>query len=296
MKLAESCLKVGFFDLLGCSFQLSGRLSAESELYPKSSFIGIDLNPIAVQLPEFMVSPPPPNVVWQPDLHFEINVWSRFNIRVKRLIRALEKSPFSLPPHHYTEDPNQVLSGDARVAVICDDALTTLNRFASNSVDLILTDPPHGDRVPYLELSQMWNAVLGHQVNFEHKIVVSNAKDRHKGLDQYETDMHTFLNTAADLLKKGGFLVILFNARDSDDWQYLYSFSHTDSTGNSIEYLGHFPVPYSARSVVQDSRDGSLKDDLAIVSRKGGLSRGRVQCLQSLEGWSSAFPTEARKD
>jgi hypothetical protein len=29
MKLAANCLKVGFFDHLGCSFQLSGRLLAK---------------------------------------------------------------------------------------------------------------------------------------------------------------------------------------------------------------------------------------------------------------------------
>lgn len=236
---------------------------------------------------------------WRPDLHFEINVWSRFNIRAKRLIRALEKSPFSLPVHQYTQDPSQVLNGDARIAVACDDALAALSRFASNSVDLILTDPPHGDRVPYLELSEMWNAVLGHEVNFQREIVVSNASDRQKGLHQYQADMNSFLNTAADLLKTGGFLVILFNARKSDDWQYLLSFSHESPTTNSLQYLGYFPVPYSARSVVQDSREGSLKDDLAVVFHKSGLpdlSRDRLSHLQSLTGWSTAFPTEEAKE
>ncbi len=231
---------------------------------------------------------------WRPELHFEINVWSRFCIRTKRLIKALEKSPFSLPSHQLTDDPIQVLHDNARVAIVHADAFATLNQFDTNCIDLILTDPPHGDRVPYLELSEMWNAILCNNVDFEQEIVVSNAADRRKGLNQYSTDMNKFLNIAADLLKKGGFLVILFNAGKSEDWQYLHSFTHQESSKSSLEYLGHFPVPYSARSVVQDSRQGSLKDDFAMVFRKPGAddtTSDRVRNLQSLDGWSNTFPT-----
>ena len=43
-----------------------------------------------------------------------------------------------------------------------------------------LSDPPHGDRIPYLELSEIWNVILGEEPPFEAEIVVSNAKDRSK--------------------------------------------------------------------------------------------------------------------
>ena len=40
-------------------------------------------------------------------------------------------------------------------------ATTVLADLPDRSIDLILTDPPHSDRAPYLELSGLWNAVLG---------------------------------------------------------------------------------------------------------------------------------------
>ena len=36
----------------------------------------------------------------------------------------------------------------------------------ANCVSLIVTDPPHSDRVPYLELSEFWNSLLGYDVSF----------------------------------------------------------------------------------------------------------------------------------
>lgn len=228
---------------------------------------------------------------WRPELHFEINVWNCFARRIRRLAKALRESDEPMP-YSLSDHPSDVLCGQVTGALCCDDALEALKRFPANSIDLILTDPPHSDRVPYLELSEMWNAILGYTIDFQKEIIVSNARERHKGLAEYNRAMRKFLALAGQVLKEGHFMVILFNARDSLSWEYLYAFRQ-ESAEDLLEYEGHFPLSYSAGSVVQDSRNGSLKNDLALVFQKRGAGTSgmdRVRKLKCIEGWSDALP------
>ena len=71
-----------------------------------------------------------------------------------------------------------------------------LRDLPERSIDLILTDPPHSDRAPYLELSELWNAVLGVESDFTDEIVVSNAKERQKHIHDYDTRMKAFAAVA----------------------------------------------------------------------------------------------------
>ncbi|HID64068.1 MAG TPA: type II modification methylase [Anaerolineae bacterium] len=225
---------------------------------------------------------------WRPELHFEINVWNCFARRVRRLVKASRESALPMACS-LSDDSSDVLSDQATGALCCDDALEALRRFPANSIDLILTDPPHSDRVPYLELSGMWNAILGYTVDFQKEIVVSNARERHKGGTEYNQAMRKFLALAGQVLKEGHFMIILFNARDSLSWEYLNAFRQE----TALEYKGHFPLSYSAGSVVQDSRNGSLKNDLALVFQKQGADTSgmdRVGKLRCIEGWSDTLP------
>lgn len=233
---------------------------------------------------------------WRPELHFEINVWNCFARRVRRLVRALRESDWSMPCS-LSDHPSDVLCGQATGVLCCDDALEALIRFPANSIDLIVTDPPHSDRVPYLELSEMWNAILGYTVDFRKEIVVSNARERNKGVAEYNQAMRKFLALAGRVLREGHFMIILFNARDSLSWEYLNAFRQESAEG-LLECKGYFPLSYSAGSVVQDSRNGSLKKDLALVFQKRGSDNSdmdRVRKLRCIEGWSDTLP-EGRKE
>ena len=63
---------------------------------------------------------------------------------------------------------------------------------SSDSVKLIIADPPHSDRIPYLELSEIFNSVLGCKSNFEDEIIVSNTNERDKNIHKYTNDMISF--------------------------------------------------------------------------------------------------------
>ena len=223
---------------------------------------------------------------WRPEQHFEVNVWTCFERRVQKLIKAVAESESV----HLASKPgtlSEVSSGDADYAILNGDCLGKLLELPDNSVDLVITDPPHGDRIPYLELSEIWNVILGEEPSYEAEIVVSNAKERSKKSLDYNQAMSKFLEITSRKLRESGCLVLFFNARTEASWKFLNSFSASANTAGMV-YCGCFPLVYSAASVVQDNRDGALRTDFGLVfSRSAGVGRS----LANIPGWMFTLPT-----
>ena len=55
-----------------------------------------------------------------------------------------------------------------------------MKELPSESVDLIFTDPPYADYVPYFEQSLLWASWLKKDIDFKGEIVISNSKEREK--------------------------------------------------------------------------------------------------------------------
>jgi hypothetical protein len=223
---------------------------------------------------------------WRPEQHFEVNVWSCFERRVQKLIKAIaeaESACFEPVPGALSS----VCSGDADYAILNGDCLELIQELPNNSIDLVITDPPHGDRIPYLELSEIWNVILGEEPPFEAEIVVSNAKERFKKLPGYNQAMSKFLEIASRKLSETGCLVLFFNARTEASWKFLNSFSNSANTAGMV-YCGCFPLVYSAASVVQDNRDGALRTDFGLVFSRSSMA-GRS--LADIPGWIFNLPT-----
>jgi adenine-specific DNA methylase len=104
-----------------------------------------------------------------------------------------------------------------------------------------------------------------YNVDFEKEIVVSNAKERQKSKNIYNLEMTDFFLETARVLKQDVHIALYFNARDEESWQYLKCI---ENTSDSLKFIGCFPMVYSATSVVQDNRKGSMKSDYVIVYRK----------------------------
>lgn len=223
---------------------------------------------------------------WRPERHFEVNVWSCFERRVQKLIKAISESE-SVHFDAKAGSLSQVSNGAAHHAIINGDCLALLPQLPDNSVDLVITDPPHGDRIPYLELSELWNVILGEEPSFEAEIVVSNAKERCKKLPGYNLAMLKFLEITSRKLRESGCLVLFFNARTEASWKFVNSFSANANTAG-MAYCGCFPLVYSASSVVQDNREGALRTDYGLVfSRSASVGRS----LADIPGWMFNLPT-----
>ena len=222
---------------------------------------------------------------WRPEQHFEVNVWNCFERRVQKLIKAVAESESV----HFDAKPgtlSEVCDGDADHAILNGDCLALLPQLADNSVDLIITDPPHGDRIPYLELSELWNVILGEEPLFEAEIVVSNAKERSKKSAGYNQAMTQFLEIASRKLRESGCLVLFFNARTEASWKFLNSFSASANTAGMV-YCGCFPLVYSAASVVQDNREGALRTDYGLVFSRSAVA---AHSLADIPGWMLNLP------
>lgn len=222
---------------------------------------------------------------WRPQQHFEVNVWNCFERRADKLVKAVSCSATALTPAvHGTIQ--EVCETSADYAILEGNSLDLFPTFPDASIDLVMTDPPHSDRIPYLELSELWNVVLGETPAFEPEVVVSNARERCKTETKYNEAMLSFLRLCAPKLKESGTLVLFFNAREEASWTYLDHFS-SNAGEAGMPYIGCFPLVYSASSVVQDNRNGALRNDYGLVFSRSG-SPGRS--LLNIPGWTSDMP------
>lgn len=224
---------------------------------------------------------------WKPKLHFEINVWNCFENRARKLSKTL-KSYNGISGIPINPKGKNVINGKASISISKGDALKTLKTFPEKSIHVILTDPPHSDRIPYLELSELWNYILKEKPDFKSEIVVSNAKERNKTKQRYAEDIFLFLKAANRVLVEGGVLALMFNARDKESWAF---YEQAQTHIPDLTYKGYFPVKYSANSVVQDNRSGSLKDYVLIFSKKTNGRNFRIEELQQHFHWKNSAPS-----
>ncbi len=237
---------------------------------------------------------------WRPKTHFEVNVWNCFERRLKRLISILKYGD-PLSSTIVAKDIGEVLTGSAHAYLKRGDCRKLMSEIPENSAHLVITDPPHSDRVPYLELSEFWNSILGYKSDFSREIVISNAKERQKTKTSYSKAMVDFFNGVPRILKKDGYLVVLFNTSKTEEWNIFKPwFLARDSESNlPLRYLGHFPCSYSAGSVVQDNRKGSLKSDYGLVfdrSDKKTQVEKHILALSKISGWSTEPPSLFKGD
>lgn len=226
---------------------------------------------------------------WTPELHFEVNPWNCFANKANKLLLALNKDRSPSNTVHLTDEPRKVADGDADIGLSCSDAGRWFEAIPNDSIHLVITDPPHGDRIPYLELSEIWNAILGAEPDYDQELVVSNARERQKDLVSYSSHLHDIFRHLAPKLTKKAIVAILFNSRSTEEWQTLM----LAAENSGLNYRGRVPMVYSAQSVAQDNRDGALEYDEVVVFGRGPAwsDSDRIDSLKrELPKWSSARP------
>jgi hypothetical protein len=224
---------------------------------------------------------------WRPALSFEVNVWNCYENKAHRLLKAIAQGT---EPDISCGKPREVVNKRAQVSINNMTALELIREIPDDAVQLVLTDPPHGDRIPYLELSELWNAVIGKTSSFDDEIVVSNARGRDKTKQKYSEQMAEFFKRLEPKLAEGGYVAVFFNARSKEYWDGL----NPRGISKFLPFIGAFPMSYSAGSVVQDNRDGGLKHDYVLLYRKASRGSGTRSRhgLRSVPGWMDSFPNE----
>ncbi len=219
--------------------------------------------------------------LWRPKEHFEINVWNCFENRTRKFIKTL-KELGKEKKFRITDKLKSFYKDDFNACIKVGSNLDILKNIPNNSISLIITDPPHGDRIPYLELSEIWNSILKLGVpNFNKEIVVSNASDRNKDLTKYNYDMKEFFKLSMKILKKDGVLILFFNALKKESWDSIRKI-------NKMKFEGYFPMNYSANSIVQDNRKGAMKSDYVLFFSKD--KNTKLKQLEKIAGFKKQLP------
>jgi len=123
------------------------------------------------------------------------------------------------------------------------------------SIDLIITDPPYADEVPYLELSQLWNSFLNFQISdidYRQEIILTNSPERpnkkagtQTGINDYFLGLKKAFSQMYEVLKKDHFACVWFHEAELKIWNILIQ----AALQAGFHYLDQINVSTSVRSL-----------------------------------------------
>ncbi|MBO1052454.1 MAG: DNA methylase [Dolichospermum sp. DET73] len=123
-------------------------------------------------------------------------------------------------------------------AQILKNSATNLSFIPKESVDYIYTDPPYGKKIPYLDLSVMWNAWLDLEVteaDYEQEAIEGGEHQKTK--DEYNQLIAESIKEMYRVLKFDRWLSFVFAHKDPEFWHLIVDTA--ESCG--FEYVGAVP-------------------------------------------------------
>ena len=173
---------------------------------------------------------------WRPSKLVELKVWDRFSDRFRRILKAKEqwnKMTEGIP----IEENFKIING----------SVLELDKYIEeNQIDYIYTDPPYGGNIAYLDLSTMWNAWLGFEVNNEtRQQEIIEGGDLDKTQKDYERLFAFSFEQMARVLKKDGWLSLVFAHKKLEFWNLIID----SCEENGLEFKGSVFQPTNNSSV-----------------------------------------------
>ena len=201
---------------------------------------------------------------WVPPKHFEINAWSCFENRFKKVLRGKMESSKDI--ERFEEAMNfSELEKDKNVMICNKNALDLTDIIPErNSVDYVFTDPPYGGAIQYLELSTFWASWLKFEQNYDEEITI-NVKGQGKNFEYYHDMLRAVFERVYEVLKPGRYLTLTFHNTQIKVWNsimravILAGFEHEKTIYQS-------PLRASAKALRQPY--GSVVGDFYIRFKK----------------------------
>ena len=156
----------------------------------------------------------------------ELNCFDTYETKFKRVLAAKKDIEYKI--NESTIDNCKIIKGTA----------TDLNWIDNESVDYIYTDPPYGDKIPYLDLSVMWNAWLDLEVTAEDKILEAiEDGELNKSKDEYNSLIAISIQEMYRVLKFNRWMSFVFAHKDPEFWHLIIDTA--EQCG--FEYAGAVP-------------------------------------------------------
>jgi hypothetical protein len=139
-----------------------------------------------------------------------LDVMSSFKTKLKKLINA--KKEIAPLINKKTVETAAILKGTA----------TNLSQIYSESIDYIYTDPPYGAKIPYLDLSVMWNAWLDLPVTKEDfKLEAIEGGELKKSKEHYAELIAQSIKEMYRVLKFDRWMSFVFSHKDPAYWHLI---------------------------------------------------------------------------
>lgn len=139
---------------------------------------------------------------------------------------------------------------------------TNLQEIESQSIDFIYTDPPYGAKIPYLDLSTMWNAWLDFPVNrtIREKECIEKGS-LNKSRQEYYDLMVKSLREMYRVLKFNRWLAFIFQHQDPRLWQIL----RKSAEEIGFEYVGTIRQSNGQKTIKQRQFAATMVNGQLIV-------------------------------
>lgn len=156
----------------------------------------------------------------------DVDVAQCFELRYKRVLDAKKEIEYFI--NDKTIKNLQMVKGSA----------TDLSFLPKESIDYIYTDPPYGKKIPYLDLSAMWNAWLDRDVTEDdYKQEAIEGGEHNKSKSEYNALIAQSIKEMYRVLKYDRWLSFVFAHKDPEFWHLIID----TAEGCGFEYIGAVP-------------------------------------------------------
>jgi 16S rRNA G966 N2-methylase RsmD len=140
----------------------------------------------------------------------DIDLMKYFELRCQKIINAKREIEYKI--NQETLENLQVIQGTA----------TNLAFLKTESVDYIYTDPPYGKKIPYLDLSVMWNAWLDLKVTEQdYALEAIEGGEHEKTKAEYNDLMAQSIKEMYRVLKFDRWMSFVFAHKDPEFWHLI---------------------------------------------------------------------------
>jgi hypothetical protein len=183
---------------------------------------------------------------------------------------------------------NQTISN----AQIVKGTATDLSFLPKESVDYIYTDPPYGKKIPYLDLSVMWNAWLDLEVTEEdYQLEAIEGGEHNKSKHEYNELIAQSIKEMYRVLKFDRWMSFVFAHKDPEFWHLIintaescgfeYAGAVAQKNGQTSFKKRQNPFTVLSGQLIINFR--KVRNPRAIMSANIGMNIGEL-VMQTIEG------------
>ena len=218
-----------------------------------------------------------------------LNTLEVFENKYKRVLNA-KKEIIQICQINYGDKKTvEQILGDAK---ILKGTATDLSFLSNESVDYIYTDPPYGKKIPYLDLSIMWNAWLDLDVSEEDYLLEAIEGGEHnKTKENYKTLIAKSIEEMYRVLKFDRWLSFVFAHKDPEFWHLIVETCErcgfenvgavSQKNGQTSFKKRQNPFTILSGELIINFR--KVRDPKAILKANLGMDIGEI-VLQTVEG------------